>query len=106
MNQQFRHRQFPAGNPLANVLVVVAGIIIISLSLALGFIVFVGIAGFMLVMAIVVSVRAWWLKRRFFARSGNETTGKSANPQTHRIIEGEYHEVRTKRTDPGDHDSL
>lgn len=106
MNQQFRHRQFPASNPLANILVVVAGIVIISLSLALGFVVFVGIAGFMLVMAVVVSIRAWWLKRRFFAQAGSDKVRQPGGEETIRIIEGEYHEVRKRRTDSGNDDSL
>ncbi len=99
MSQQFRHRQFPAGNPLANVLVVIVGIIIISLSLALGFVVFVGIAGFMLVMAAVISVRAWWLRKRFGTRKGTEEVQTSSHQETHRVIEGEYHEVGSRRSE-------
>ena len=98
MSQQFRHRQFPAGNPLANALVIIAGIIVIALSLALGFIVFVGIAGFMMVMAAVITVRAWWLKRKFGAHKGSDQSTSSTRNETHRVIEGEYQEVRTKRT--------
>jgi len=95
LNQQFRHRQFPAGNPLANVVVVIVGILVISLSLALGFIFFVGIAGFLLVMGVIMSVRNWWLRRRFGAQVGANKTdepGPSGQPQ---IIEGEYQEVRS-----------
>lgn len=102
MNQQFRHRQFPAGNPLANALVVIVGIIVISLSLALGFFVFIGIAGFMLVMAAVISVRAWWLGKRFGATKDAEQVRTSSKRETHRIIEGEYHEVRSRRSDQDD----
>lgn len=99
MNQQFRHRQFPAGNPLANALVVIVGIIIISVSLALGFVVFLGIAGFMLVMAAIITVRGWWLKKRFGARKGSEQVHKPGQQEIHRVIEGEYHEVKSRRTD-------
>lgn len=103
LNHQFRHRQFPAGNPLANALVVIVGIIVISLSLALGFLVFVGIAGFMLVMAAVVSVRVWWLRKRFGAQTGSEQTRKSGSARSHRVIEGEYHEVRRRDKDRNGH---
>ena len=100
MNQQFRHRQFTAGNPLANILVVIAGIVVISLSLALGFFVFLGIAGFVLVMAAVMSVRDWWYRKKFAAKGGadirRETTVKR------QIIEGEYREVRDESGDPND----
>jgi len=102
VNQPFRNRQLPAGNPLANVLVVIVGIIVISLSLALGFVVFVGIAGFMLIMAAVVSVRVWWLKRRFAAKVGEEPRHSPRTTGTIRIIEGEYQEVRKSRDDESD----
>ena len=58
MNQQFRYRQFPAGNPLANILVVIVGILVISLALTLGFFVFLGVAGFVLFMGVVMSIRS------------------------------------------------
>ena len=96
MRQQFRHRQFSAGNPLANLLVVIVGIIVISLSLALGFIVFVGIAGFMLVMAAVISVRAWWLKKKFGPPKDGEKVHKSSQTETRGVIEGEFHEVKSR----------
>jgi hypothetical protein len=93
LNQQFRHRQFPAGNPLANALVVIVGILVISLSLALGFVVFLGIAGFLLVMGIVMRIRSWWLRRGFVARSGPENPARPAPPGQYQIIEGEFQEV-------------
>jgi hypothetical protein len=100
LNQQFRHRQFPAGNPLANILVVIAGIVIISLSLALGFFVFLGIATFVLVMAAVMSVRNWWYRKRFAGRPEQEVRRETS---VHRqIIEGEYREVRRRREDRRD----
>jgi hypothetical protein len=102
VNQQFRHRQFSASNPLANALVVIVGIVIISLFLALGFVVFLGIAGFMLVMAAIISIRGWWLRKRFGAKKGSEQVGDPGKAQTHRVIEGEYHEVRARRTDRDD----
>ena len=44
MTQHFKHRQFPAGNPLANALVVVIGAIVIAVSLVLGVVAFVALA--------------------------------------------------------------
>lgn len=83
-------------------LVVIVGIIVISLSLALGFVVFVGIAGFMLIMAAVVSVRVWWLKRKFAAKAGEEPGRPPGTAGTIRIIEGEFQEVRKSRDDEPD----
>lgn len=100
MNQNFRYRQFSGGNPLANILVVIAGIFIIGVSLALGFFVFLGIAGFVLVMAAVMSVRNWWARRRFAPNS----TATEEQPRETRvqkqIIEGEYREIRRPDQDP------
>ena len=96
MNQQFRHRQFPASSPLANALVVIVGILVISLSLALGFFVFIGIAGFLLSMAAIMSVRAWWLRRRFGEKLADRQAQRPGKTVRHRIIEGEYYEVRTR----------
>lgn len=87
-------------------LVVIVGIIVISLSLALGFVVFVGIAGFMLVMAAIVGVRVWWLKRRFGAQHGGEHVRRKSTAEIHRVIEGEYHEVRSRRRGPDNDEEL
>ena len=97
MNQQFRHRSFPAGNPLANALVVIAGIVVISLSLALGFFVFLGIAAFVLVMAAVMSVRTWWYRRKFAGGQAQEFRRETTVRK--QIIEGEYQEVRRRQED-------
>ena len=103
MNQQFRPRQFPAGNPLANALVIIVGIIVISLSLALGVFVFVGVTGFLLVMGAIMAVRNWWLGRRF-GRQGERDSGSPGTGQPHspQIIEGEYRKVGERDRDrPG-----
>ena len=97
MNQQFRQRQFPAGNPLANALVVIVGIIVISLSLALGFFVFLAVSGFVLVMAIVMSVRNWWYRRKLGGSPSKERQQRRPQPAARQVIEGEY-----QRVDPDD----
>ena len=95
MNNDFRHRQFPAGNPLASIVVVIVGALVIGLSLVLGFVALVALAGFMLVMAVVVTIRSWW-HRRQHAVTGDEGTPRSRQGGQ-KVIEGEYTEV-----DPGD----
>ena len=96
MNQQFRHGQFPAGNPLANALVVIVGIVVISLSLALGFFVFLGIAAFVVVTAAAMAVRNWWLGRRI--RGAGDAPQAQARKRSERlVIEGEYEQVGEKR---------
>jgi hypothetical protein len=83
------------------VLVIIVGILVISLSLALGFVVFVGIAGFVLVMGIVMRVRNWWLGRAIGGQKAAENSNKQPSSGQRQIIEGEYREVR-KPGDPGD----
>ena len=102
MNQQFRYRQFPASNPLANVLIVVAGIVIISLSLALGIFVFLAVSAFVIVMALVMSVRSWWYRRRFGRRDEQGRRAESPGRPQHLVIEGEFQRVEKMRErDPG-----
>ena len=96
MNQQFRHRQFPAGNQLANALVVIVGIVVISLSLALGFFVFLGISAFVLAMAAAMGIRNWWYRRRFKAGPAPDERPQGRPTGQRRIIEGEYHEVHRR----------
>jgi len=97
VNQQFRYRQFQAGNPLANILVVIVGILFISLALTLGFFVFLGIAGLVLFMGVVMTIRGWWYRRKFRATQGDEAPDQTRVHETHQIIEGEYQEVRTRQ---------
>ena len=94
MNPHFRQRQFPAGNPLANALVVIVGIIVISLSLALGFFVFLAVSGFVLVMAAVMSVRNWWYRRKVAGNPAREQAQNRPRPGNRQIIEGEYQRVK------------
>lgn len=100
MNQNFRYRQFSGGNPLANILVVIAGIFIIGISLALGLFVFLGLAGFVLLMAAVMSVRNWWARRRFKPNSSSEEEEPRQTTVYKQIIEGEYQEVRRPDKEP------
>ena len=64
MTQQFRHRQFSAGNPLANALVVVVGAVVIGVSFVLGIVAFVALASAVLVLGAIIGVRVWWLNRK------------------------------------------
>lgn len=98
MNQRFRNRPLPAGNPLANLLVVVAGVLTIAVSIVVGFFAFVALAGFVLVFASVIGVRTWWFKRQMAAaatRTGVEEEGAVASSS---VIEGEYVVLESSKT--------
>jgi len=100
-----RRINLAGGNPVTNALMIIAGILVLSVSLALGFVVFIGLFGFMLVAALVLSIRGWWLRRQFMRQGGND---KAAGRERHSpgndqptVIEGEYLEVNELDRQPG-----
>lgn len=97
MQDPFRNGQFPAGNPIANALVVIAGVFVIGLAIVLGVVAFVALGSVLLVLGAIIGIRVWWLNRRYrreFARQqpsgGRRTDGRVD------VIEGEYREVRRR----------
>ena len=92
-------RGFPAGNPIANALVIVVGALAIGVSLVLGFVAFVILASLLVVFSAFVGLRLWWFNRKFRRRRENyrEQTGNSADG----FIEGEYRVVDDERAEPG-----
>ena len=86
------NRGFPAGNPIANVLVIIVGALAIGASIVLGFFAFVVLSCIILIMAAVIGIRLWWFKRKM--RNGepfdSATSDGSASRPTGGVIEGEY----------------
>jgi uncharacterized membrane protein len=82
----------PAGNPIANALVIFVGALAISVSLVLGFLAFVVLASIVVVLGAVVGLRVWWLNRKL-ARSGRASRQARQDAQGG-VIEGEYHVVK------------
>lgn len=82
----------PAGNPIANALVIIVGALAISVSLVLGFVAFVVLASIVLVLGAIISLRVWWLNRKL-GRAARQpgTRGPGAG---NGVIEGEYHVVK------------
>ncbi len=80
---------FPAGNPIANILVVIAGVLLIGASIVLGFFAFIALSGIVLVTAAVIGVRVWWLKRKILQGSAPESAGQRQQSPGG-VIEGEY----------------
>ncbi len=87
---------FPAGNPIANVLVIIAGALVIGASIVLGFFAFLVLAAIVLMSAAVVGLRVWWLKRKM-ARDGGVSGGQEMRRRRVDVIEGEYREVGKDR---------
>lgn len=83
---------FPAGNPIANVFVIIAGALAIGVSIVLGFFAFVVLSGIVLVTAVVVGIRVWWFKRKM--QQGSRVNNGSQRPKSPvGVIEGEYRVV-------------
>jgi len=83
----------PAGNPIANLLVVVVGILTIGAFIVLGVFAAVALGGIIAVMASVLAIRMWWLGRRLPQqdRAAKKTTHRHPSDVT--VIEGEFQVV-------------
>lgn len=82
---------FPAGNPIANIFVIIVGTLAIAASIVLGFFAFVIVGSIVLIMASIIGIRVWWFKRKL----GNQVppgTADTSRPQGG-VIEGEYQVV-------------
>ena len=99
------NRGFPAGNPIANALVIVVGLLTIAASVVLGFFAFLVVATLVAICAAVLGMRAWWLRHR---RDGTPTTGTRSDREARagrrtsgNVIEGEFQviEGNKKRDD-------
>ena len=90
---------FPAGNPIANVLVIIVGALAIGASLVLGFFAFVVLASLLLVVAAVVGIRIWWYRRKLRKFGAADPFQPQADDG---VIEGEYRVVVEERKAPRD----
>lgn len=86
------NRGIPAGNPIANVLVVIAGALAIGVSIVLGFFAFVVLGSIVLVLGAIIGLRVWWFNRTLRKQAGNQPQPNKAPPTG--VIEGEYHVVK------------
>ena len=86
------NRGIPAGNPIANALVVIVGALVIGASIVLGFFAFIVLASVVLVLGAIIGLRVWWLNRKLArAARSSATTGQATQGG---VIEGEYHVVK------------
>ena len=101
MIQEFKQRQFPAGNPLANALVVIVGVLVIAVSFVLGVVALVALIAAAAVMAAVIGVRVWWFNRKLAKQGKDPVTQTGKSRTSAEIIEGEFRVVTLDK----DHDS-
>ncbi len=90
-------RGFPAGNPIANALVIIVGALAIGVSLVLGFFAFVILASILLIFSAVVGIRLWWFNRKLERR--RSTPHRHAGESSGGVIEGEFRVVEEERTE-------
>ena len=102
MSQGYKQRQFPAGNPLANALVVVVGALVIGVSFVLGVVALVALAAALLVLGAIIAVRVWWFNRRAVAAQKSQANQRSGSSAGQQVIEGEYRVVDSSREPDGD----
>lgn len=88
-------RGFPAGNPIANALVIVVGALAIGVSLVLGFFAFIILASILVIFSAFVGIRLWWFNRKLQRR--RRETGQPRGETPGGIIEGEFHVVEEER---------
>jgi membrane protein implicated in regulation of membrane protease activity len=82
------NRGLSAGNPIANLLVIVAGALVIGVSVVLGFVAFVVLGSIVLMLASIVGLRLWWFNRKL-RRQPSDTRARDAAGQIG-VIEGEF----------------
>lgn len=91
-------RGFPAGNPIANALVIIVGALVIGASIVLGFFAFVILASVLVVFSAIVGIRLWWFNRKLEKARRKQRKGAEREPGTY--IEGEYHVIVEERDEP------
>ena len=101
MKYSSTNRGFPAGNPIANIFVVIVGALAIGASIVLGFS-FVILGSIVLIMAALIGIRVWWFKRKMGGQAppgGNSSGDPGRAERAGGVIEGEYQVVADDRED-------
>jgi len=82
------NRGLPAGNPIANLFVIVVGALVIGVSVVLGFVAFVVLGSVLVVLAGVIGLRLWWFNRKL--RSQAPDNQRRHDGDNSGVIEGEF----------------
>ena len=94
MTYSSANRGFPAGNPIANALVIIVGTLAIAASIVIGFVAFVVLASIVLVMAAVIGLRLWWFNRKLRGQPRQSAAPKQG------AIEGEFIVISEEKKEP------
>ena len=99
MRYSSANRGLPAGNPIANALVIIVGTLVIAASIVVGFFAFVVVGSALIVLAAIVGIRLWWLRRKYGDQVGSQPPGSGGRAAGSQTIEGEYRVVIEERDD-------
>lgn len=99
MRQTFTKHGVSASNPIANALVVLAGALIVGVTVVLGFFAFLILSAVVMVAASIIGVRVWWFKRQLRRTAGANTEPAKGNAGGD-LIEGEFQVVDSDRDTP------
>jgi hypothetical protein len=91
---------FPAGSPIASALVIIVGSLVIAASIVVGFFAFVILGSLLMLLAAVVSIRLWWLRRKFARDPAFRAPAGRRPHHAPQTIEGEYRIVVEEKHDP------
>jgi membrane protein implicated in regulation of membrane protease activity len=92
-------RGFQAGNPIASLLVIIVGSLVIAASIVVGFFAFLIVGSLLLVLAAVVSIRLWWFRRKMARDPSYRAQVNERADVTRQTIEGEYRIVVEEKED-------
>jgi protein-S-isoprenylcysteine O-methyltransferase Ste14 len=93
------NRGFPAGNPIANVFVILVGALAIAVSVVLGFVAFIVLGSIVAVLAAVIGLRLWWFSRKLKRQASLGPAPSRSAPGG--VIEGEFHVIDDDRERKG-----
>jgi hypothetical protein len=86
---------------LANLVVLIVGAVTIALSVIVGFVAFLALAGLVLILATVFGIRAWWLRRKLNMHRDSQRSREPSGAGPKAVIEGEFRVVgKEDRQDP------
>ncbi len=97
MNHQSSNRQISPGNPIANVIVVIVGMLTIGAFIVLGVFAAVALSGVVLVLAAILGIRMWWLGRKMPKQHSTPSGQRHSAPADSTVIEGEFQIVATDK---------
>lgn len=95
----FRNRQLPYGNPLANALVVVVGVLAIAVSFVIGVFALFALIAAVMILAAIIGIRVWWFSRKARGQmaGGEKVTATTTRQHVNTVIEGEYREIQGRK---------